>query len=181
MNRTNVYIFFFFRQTFTRVTVTASAIVSHYSKERKTNTIFFILPFSRCVERISRWQTSVGDVWGGVQKTFIWSHTAFKRTRESACIVKSLSLKLDVVLFHFISQSALNRSSHQQWMCWTESRCCCLAKVFLSLHPALLFCLFRRFISPKDFWTALHGMRCRCSCVFFFIRYHRLRADIMCS
>lgn len=180
MNRTNVFFYFFLCQTFTRVTVTASAIVSHYSKEKKKQTLFFHTSFfSLC--RTHLMLTNIRGRCLGVQKTFIWSHTAFKRTCKTACIVKSLSLKLDVVLSHFIFQSALNRSSHQQWMCWTESWCCCLAKVFsFSLHPALLFCLFRCcFISPKDFWTALHEMCCRCSCCCF-IWYHRLRADIVC-
>lgn len=175
-----MYFLFFLCQTFTRVTVTASAIVSHYSKEKKKQTLFFHTSFfSLC--RTHLMLTNIRGRCLGVQKTFIWSHTAFKRTCKAACIVKSLSLKLDVVLSHFIFQSALNRSSHQQWMCWTESWCCCLAKVFsFSLHPALLFCLFRCcFISPKDFWTALHEMCCRCSCCCF-IWYHRLRADIVC-
>lgn len=100
---------------------------------------------------------------GCVQKTFIWSHTAFKRTCETACIVKSLSLKLDVVLFHFISQSALNRSSHQQWVCWTESRCCCLAKVFF--FPFFLYILLYFFVcsvvvsSPPKTFEQLY-MKC---------------------
>lgn len=187
MNRTNVFFFIFFRQTFTRVTVTASAIVSHYSKEKKT---FFFLTsfFSLCRTHLTltniRGRCLVGG--RGCRKPLSEaSHTAFKRTCETACIVKSLGFKLDV-LFHFISQSALNRSSHQQWMCWTESRCCCLAKVFFFFFLYILLYLFVCSVvvsSPPKTFEQLY-MKCvvvALVVVFFFIWYHRLRADIMCS
>lgn len=118
----------------------------HIIPKKKNNlTLFFHTSFfSLCQTHLML--TNICGRCLGVRKTFLWSHTAFKRTCEAARIVKSLILKLHnlccvVLLFDLIFQSALNRSSHQQWMCWTESWCCCLAKAFF-LYILVSFCLF---------------------------------------
>lgn len=167
MNCTTVFIHFFYHQMF--LTITASAIVSHYSKE-KTNTIFtsfiFLTVSNACyIDNHPREML-------GVQRTFIWSHTAFKRTCKTACIVRSLILKLHNLMLFFCYYFF---SVATEWMRWTESWRWIIAKACFFWHLSLFWSVITS--SPPKTFDGLYM-----KCVFlllFIIRYHWPHAGIV--
>lgn len=169
MNCTTVFIYFFLLSSDVFI-VTASTIVSRFSKDqkKKPNTIFsnflFLAVWNAChVDKHLREM-----FW--VQRTFNWSHTAFKRTFKTACIVKLLILKLHnltltiffISSFFFPVGSESFRSSAVNVSDW----CWIIAKACFSWHPCLLICsVFTA--SPLKTFDKLY-----IECVLFFIVCH---------